>query len=431
MSVIYTLSILLYGFSIRVAALFNPKARKWVYGRLGNFRRLEECLKREGSWKGNVWFHCASLGEFEQGRPVIEHFRELYPDYRIILTFFSPSGLEVRMNYPGADGIFYLPLDTPWNARRWIRLLKPRLVFFVKYEYWFNFLAELNRKNIPVFIISAILHRNQPFFKWYGSWFRKQLRNVSWFFLQSETSQKLAEELGIKHFTITGDTRFDRVWNIRQHRTPFPLIEQFAGDARVFLGGSTWEPDEALILDLMKLNHPGLKFIIAPHEVHASRIAELESRISDPGSGIRDPGSVILYSRLTAETASSARVIIVDSIGFLAQLYQYASFSMIGGGFGVGIHNILEAAAFGNPVFFGPNYGKFTEARELIRLGGAFCVKQASDLIRITEELISEPDEYSRVSSVCQTYVEHGQGATHRILQGIQTLGFMAPSRMY
>ncbi|NQV01599.1 MAG: 3-deoxy-D-manno-octulosonic acid transferase, partial [Bacteroidia bacterium] len=277
---IYSLSILLYGLGIRIAALFLPKARKWMEGRGLLFRRLEESLKKsEGNWKGNVWFHCASLGEFEQGRPVIESFRELYPEYRIILTFFSPSGYEVRKSYTGADGIFYMPLDTPWNARKWLRILNPKLVFFIKYEYWFNFLTELNRKNIPVFIISAIFHQNQPFFKGYGGWFRKQLKNISWFFLQSEDAKIFAESLEIKHFTITGDTRFDRVWSIREQRKPFPLIEQFTGSARIFLGGSTWEPDEALILGLINQNHPGLKFIIAPHEVHGSRIEELKKSL--------------------------------------------------------------------------------------------------------------------------------------------------------
>jgi len=234
MSALYTFSILLYGLGIRIAALFNPKARKWVQGRKGLFRKLDETLKQNpGRWKGNVWFHCASLGEFEQGHPVIEGFRELFPDYRIILTFYSPSGYEVRNSYQGVEGVFYMPLDIPLNARRWINRLNPKLVFIVKYEYWFNFLKVLDQKRIPVFIISAIFHENQPFFKKYGSWFKKQLNHVSWFFLQSEDTKKLAETLGIKTFTISGDTRFDRVWSIRQQHKSFPLIEEFARGARV------------------------------------------------------------------------------------------------------------------------------------------------------------------------------------------------------
>ncbi|MBE0646554.1 MAG: 3-deoxy-D-manno-octulosonic acid transferase [Bacteroidales bacterium] len=445
MSTLYTLSILLYGLGIRIAALFNPKAGKWVQGRKGLFRKLDNCLKnKEGDWKGNVWFHCASLGEFEQGRPVIEGFRALYPEYRIILTFFSPSGYEVRSGYEGAEGIFYMPLDTPLNARKWIRRLNPKLVFFVKYEYWFNFLKALNQKRVPVFIISARFHENQPFFKSYGSWFKKQLNHISWFFLQGEETQKLAEVLGIKNFTMTGDTRFDRVWSIREQRRTFPLIEQFTRDAKLFLGGSTWGPDEALILDLFRQNLPDLKFIIAPHEVHPSRIEALvnswqlavgslqfaqgtEHRIEDHGSRITDRGSaVVRYSQLTTENAASARVIIVDSIGILAHLYQYASFSYIGGGFGVGIHNILEAAAFGHPVLFGPNFRKFTEARDLIRLGGAFPVGNAKELSSVMKDLLTSDEEYRRISSICMNYVESNCGATRRILQGIQTLGFIA-----
>ncbi|MBC8313971.1 MAG: 3-deoxy-D-manno-octulosonic acid transferase, partial [Bacteroidetes bacterium] len=327
------------------------------------------------------------------------------------------------------EGIFYLPLDTPGNARRWVRILKPKLVFFIKYEYWFNFLGELNRQNIPVFIISAIFHRNQPFFKGYGEWFRKQLKNISWFFIQSEEAKDLIESLGIKHYTITGDTRFDRVYEITQQQRSFPEIEKFRGDTRIFLGGSTWEPDEAMILDLIGQNHPDLKFIIAPHEVHPSRILELKSRIEDSGSGIRDPGPILLYSKLTSENAASARILILDSIGILAHLYQYATFSMIGGGFGVSIHNTLEAAAFGNPVMFGPNYRKFTEACDLISLGGAFCINRSADLSQIVSKLLKDTEELSRVSNISRTYVENGRGATNRILQGIQNLGFIAPSQ--
>jgi len=454
MAILYSISIVFYGLGIRIASLFNPKARQWVKGRRGISGRLKELLRStDNNWKGTVWFHCASLGEFEQGRPVMERFRELYPQYRIVLTFYSPSGYEVRKNYTGAEGIFYLPLDTPGNVRRWVRILKPKLVFFVKYEYWFNFLSELNRQNIPVFIISAVFHKNQPFFKGYGKWFRKQLKNISWFFVQSEEAKDLVESLDIKHYTITGDTRFDRVYEIMQQRRSFSEIERFAGHARIFLGGSTWEPDEAMIMDLIGRNHPDLKFIIAPHEVHPSRIRELEAKLRAQGSGHRAQGSehrdttaplhhcttaplhhctmspVIRYSELTPENAASTRILIIDSIGMLAHLYQYATFSMIGGGFGVGIHNTLEAAAFGNPVMFGPNYRKFTEARDLIRLGGAFCISCSADLNDIVSKLLKDPDELRRVSGISRIYVEHGCGATKRILQGIQNLGFIAPSQ--
>ena len=431
MAILYSISIFFYGLAIRLASLFNPKARQWVKGRRRINRKLKELMQSNNDqWKGTVWFHCASLGEFEQGRPVMERFRELYPQYRIVLTFYSPSGYEVRKNYTGVDGIFYLPLDTPGNARKWVRILKPKLVFFIKYEYWFNFLKELNRQNSSVFIISAIFHKNQLFFKSYGEWFRQQLKYISWFFVQSEEAKQLVESLEIKHYTITGDTRFDRVYEITQQKQPFPEIEKFAGQSKLFLGGSTWEPDEAMILDLINKNHPDLKFIIAPHEVHPSRIEELQSKINHHlTSSPVHQSPVIRCSELTSENATSARVIILDSIGILAHLYQYATFSMIGGGFGVGIHNTLEAAAFGNPVMFGPNYQKFTEACDLIRLGGAFCINRSTDLSNIVNKLLEDQEELKRVSNISKNYVEQGRGATKRILHGIQNLGFIAPSQ--
>jgi len=426
MSFLYTISIFLYGMSIRIASAFNPKARLWVKGRRGIFKQLKKWVKEgDKQWKGTAWFHCASLGEFEQGRPVIERFRETWPEYRILLTFYSPSGYEVRKNYPGAEGVFYLPLDTPQNARKWIRILDPKLIFFIKYEYWFNFLHQAKRKKIPVFIVSAIFHDGQPFFKWYGRWFREQLKNVSWFFLQHEDGKELAESLGIKHYTIADDTRFDRVYAMSAQKQTFPDIEKFVDGSRIFLGGSTWEPDEALVADLIEENRPGLKFIIAPHEVHPARIRDLEAKLRAQGTVIES--TVIRFSELTPDNATTAHILIVDTIGILGYLYQYADISMIGGGFGAGIHNILEAAAFGSPVVFGPNYRKFTEANELIRMGGAFCVSNTSGLKEVTWKLLENTEEHRRVSGICKKYVEHGQGATGRILKGIQTLGFIAP----
>jgi 3-deoxy-D-manno-octulosonic-acid transferase len=430
MNSIYSVSIFLYGLGIRVAAWFRPKARQWVRGRKGLFTRLAGDLQaRECAWNGTVWFHCASLGEFEQGRPVMEHFREQYPAYRIVLTFYSPSGYDVRQNYPGADFIFYLPLDTPANARKLIRLIKPNLVFFIKYEYWFNILRELRRQRIPVFIISAVFHRDQPFFRWYGTWFRKQLANISWFFLQNDGSMKLAETTGIRQFTVTGDTRFDRVGMISDQARSFPGIERFAGNAMVFLGGSTWEPDEAMLLTLVKKDWPGMKFIIAPHEVHTSRIEDLENKLlSAHHSPLTTHHSLVIrYSSLDRNDAAAARVLIIDTIGILAHLYRYASFALVGGGFGSGIHNILEAAAFGKPVFFGPRYGKFTEARELLGAGGAFCVNTPEELEQIVSKLVHDPEALSSASAVCRNYVESNRGATRRIVQGIRNLGFIGP----
>jgi 3-deoxy-D-manno-octulosonic-acid transferase len=445
MWLIYDLIIHLYGDAISMASLFNAKARQWVRGRKGLFRKIESAVSGRrsavsgqwsavsGQWSVNsnlpaadcrlptvAWFHCASLGEFEQGRPVMEALRQAHPDWKILLTFFSPSGYEIRKNYDGADYIFYLPLDTPLNAKKFIRLVRPSLVVFVKYEFWFRYLDILYREKIPVYVISAIFRPNQHFFKWYGGWARKQLKKVTEFFVQDSASEKLLREYGINQVTVSGDTRFDRVAAIAENAKSFPLVEEFAGNHPVFLAGSTWPADEELIIKLIETYGDRMKFIIAPHEVHRVRIEALKNQVGGQRSAVSNSVfKTLLFSRLSEENAESTRVIIVDGIGYLSHLYQYATIAYIGGGFGAGIHNILEAAAFRKPVIFGPNYGKFREAVDLIDAGGAFSIENAEQLNNRTGELLEDDHTRQKSSDICSNYVRDKKGATGVILSEI------------
>jgi 3-deoxy-D-manno-octulosonic-acid transferase len=412
MSFLYNISIYLYSFIIHFASFLNTKARLWINGRKDIFSRISEAVENEpsGETRKIAWFHCASLGEFEQGKPVIEAFRSRFPGYKIFLTFFSPSGYEVRKNYKDADYIFYLPADTKHNAERFISLVNPQIVFFIKYEYWYNYLRNLYQKKIPFYIISAIFRPGQHFFKWYGSWFRDQIKQVNWFFLQDHESATLLLKIGINTFSITGDTRFDRVYAIARQVHSYPLIEKFCGDSQVILAGSSWAEDEEILFPMMNKSGSSLRFIIAPHETHPARISSLISRLKIPA---------LRYSEANSENIHDFRVLIIDCIGILAHLYQYPFIAYIGGGFGSGIHNILEAAAFGVPVVFGPNYKKFREARDLISLGGAFTISDANQFIQITNHLLSMPEEYSECAEICYKYILEHQGATEKIMEKI------------
>jgi 3-deoxy-D-manno-octulosonic-acid transferase len=408
--ILYNIFIYLYVSVIRMAAIFNPKARQWVNGRKNFPGNIESALSAHNDGKKVAWFHCASLGEFEQGRPVFEAFRSARPDYRIVLTFFSPSGFEVRKDYAGADHVFYLPADTPANAKKFIRLLFPDIVFFIKYEYWYNYLVGLKEMNIPVYMVSAIFRLSQPFFRWYGGWFRKQLNNMAWFFVQDRDSESLLHSIGINKVSVSGDTRFDRVQAIADQNRPVQWMREFCKDSTVFLAGSTWPEDEALILPFILENKNRMKFIIAPHEVHKERINGLMLLIGSGG---------LRYSEANAQNIAGARILVIDSIGILAFLYRYVFVSFIGGGFGAGIHNILESAAFGVPVIFGPNYLRFREACELIREGGAFSVSEKQEFRTLFGKLMEDPRMRDRASTVCHTYVSVNKGATGHILEHI------------
>jgi len=415
MRVLYTFAIFIYQLIIRVAALFDEKARLWITGRKNLIPGLKIKIEHENQPKRPViWFHCSSLGEFEQGRPVLEKIKILFPQYRILLTFFSPSGYEIRKNYDQADWIFYLPLDTPGNARQFIEAVNPTIAFFVKYDYWFNFLKELKSKQIPVIMISAVFRPSQYFFKWYGIWFRNQLNAITWFFVQNEESFTLLKSVGKNNVRLTGDTRFDRVSEIASRKMEFPLIKEFCGDASIMVAGSTWKEDEMILIPMILRQYPKMKYIIAPHDISPGRIQEIIDCLGKP---------FIKYSELNSENSKSSDILILDTIGILALLYRYATVAYIGGGFGGSIHNIQEPITFGVPVFFGPNYQKFKEAVELISLGAAFSVRSTDELIQPVSKLLSDSEYYSKVSAICSGYVDQHNGATEKIIHEIINFG--------
>jgi 3-deoxy-D-manno-octulosonic-acid transferase len=407
MRLFYSIAIYLYALVIRVAAMFNAKAKKWIDGRKNIFSELKQ--KIHTSTHPVIWFHCASLGEFEQGRPVIEQLKRDHADIRIILTFFSPSGYEIRKNYAEADYVFYLPADTPSNAKKFIRIVKPAAVFFVKYEFWFNYLNELKNNAIPTYLISGIFRKEHYFFKGYASWFRKQLEAFNHFYLQDEQSKQLLNKIGYKNATVAGDTRFDRVLEISRNIKKIPLIELFKQQSPVFIAGSTWDPDEELLAGF-DFAAAGFKLIIAPHEISEPRIQAIASRFSK---------NAVRYSEATADNVRSTDVLIIDNIGMLSSIYQYGTVALIGGGFGKGIHNILEAAAFGLPVIFGPNYKKFEEAKELVHLRGAFAVNDTKEFQNILQLLTKSPAGLL-AEATAKRYIQHHVGATKTILGDIK-----------
>ncbi len=404
---LYNFSIYLYTACIKIASLFNRKAKKWVSGRKNWQKQLKNSIQNENKY---VWFHASSLGEFEQGRPVIEEFRFKYPQYKILLTFFSPSGFEVRKNYVGADHVCYLPADINRNARNFIDTVNPALVFFIKYEFWFNYIQVLHQKNIPIFFFSVKFRPGQHFFKWYGGWFRKMLKKINWIFVQDENSEKLLQSIGLEKYSISGDTRFDRVLKVSQQKKAFPLIELFCGNKDVMVAGSTWPPDEEMMVDIINKFSGSLKFIIAPHEIDVERINSFQKMLH---------ATSVKFSKANEQNIITADVLIIDNIGILLHLYQYARFAYIGGGFGKNVHNILEAATFGVPVIFGPNYHKFQEVIDLIKLEGAFPVKNYEGFENIVAKLTSDNNFREKCSGICRNFVIHNAGATSIIMEKI------------
>ena len=396
MNYLYNISIQLYVITIRFAALFNTKAKLWIKGRKAIFQQIEEAIKDE---QNIVWFHCASLGEFEQGRPIIEGYKQKYPSHKILLTFFSPSGFEIRKNYEWADWVFYIPADTKANAKKFISIVKPIKVIFIKYEFWLNYMAELKKQNISFYSVSAIFRDGQAFFKY--KWWAEQLKNVTNFFVQDKTSADLLKSIGLTNHTISGDSRFDSVLSTTQNPKSFPLIKQFCKTKPTIICGSTWEKDELLLIRFIKEN-PHYNYIIAPHEMH--HISHLQKQ-----TGAQ------LFSTSNTENINSNNVLIIDSIGILSNIYQYGKLAYIGGGFGVGIHNILESVAFGLPVIFGPNYQKFNEAKELINQKGAISISNYN-------ELTSAIDFFSAFdNSIAINYIQENSGATTKILDSMIT----------
>jgi 3-deoxy-D-manno-octulosonic-acid transferase len=416
---IYNFFIHLYVLIIKLLAPFNPKAKLWIDGRKGVFESLKFQIPNQKS--KIAWFHCASLGEFEQGRPVIEAFRKEFPDYKILLTFFSPSGYEVRKNYPQADFIYYLPADTPENARKFIEIMQPKIAFFVKYEFWRNYLTELENHQIPVICFSAIFRKNQLFFKSYGVFYRQLLFRFKHIFVQNQESLNLLQDIDYQQVTLAGDTRFDRVWQIAMtvmSRESLvvsnDVFKNFKQNYQVLIIGSAWEEDMKVLIPMIN-SEQKLKYIIAPHEIQDEEIETWKSQIHLKS---------IRFSEITAQTQiADFQVLIIDNIGMLSSLYQYADFAYIGGAFGKGLHNILEAATFGLPLFFGNiSYKKFQEANDLIQLRGAFSIQNSAAISLIINDLTINFEKKQQISEICRNYVLENIGATEKIMSFVRSI---------
>ncbi len=404
MDFLYKAGIIAYSILIRGFAFFKPKAKQFVSGRKNWKQNLASKIDTNARY---IWVHCASLGEFEQGRPLIEEIKKRFPQYRILLTFFSPSGYEIRKNYDQADIIMYMPMDTPRNAKDFIRIVRPHMAFFIKYEYWYFFISELKRQNIPLYIISAIFRDTQPFFKnnLQGRWYGKILRMPEHFFVQDDKSARLLESEGISNYTISGDTRFDRVAAIAKAAKDIPLVEKFSSGKPLLIAGSTWKPDEELLAEY--INSHELKMVIAPHEVTPANLNQLEQLLKKP---------FIRFSKASHADPELYQVLIIDSVGMLSSLYRYGSIAYIGGGFGVGIHNILEAAVFGLPVIFGPRYEKFREAVELEKEGGAFPVHNYEQVKEVMDGLLNDQKKLEISADASRAFVTKNTGSTNLII---------------
>ena len=397
MLLLYNFGITIYYTLVYVVSIYKNKAKLWING-----RRHQQVQPLDSS----IWFHFASLGEFEQGRPVLEGVKAAYPQHKIVVTFFSPSGYEVRKNTPLADAVYYLPLDRAANARDFINTINPVMAIFTKYEYWYHFFNELHNKHVPLYIISGIFRPGQVFFKWYGGLHRKMLKLVTWFFVQDIPSKHLLHDVGVTNVTISGDTRFDRVWANALQPKAVAAIEAFKDSKRLFVAGSTWPADERLIAQLIT-QHPDWKFIIAPHEIGEDKVNGLISLLPQE--------STIRYSQIS-NLISQSSVLVIDNIGMLSSLYQYADITYIGGGFGSGIHNTLEAAAFGMPIIFGPRYDKFKEARDLIELNAAYSIASEADLLSTAGRLMADEQFRHSCGVTAKKHVEEHVGATDTIL---------------
>jgi len=403
---LYNIAIHIYAFLVHLAAPFSRKPRKMIRGHWVVYELLRQQMEKNARY---IWFHAASLGEFEQGRPLIEKIRARYPEYKILLTFFSPSGYEVRKNYQGADIVCYLPFDKPRNVNKFLDIVRPCMAFFIKYEFWTNYLNELKKRRIPIYSVSSIFRKDQVFFKWYGNSYRKVLKNFDQLFVQNEASKRFLAKIGVHNVTVVGDTRFDRVLEIRQQAKELPLIELFKGNFPTLVAGSSWAPDEDLFLEYFN-THPEMKLIIAPHVIDENHLVEIISKLKRP---------YVRYSKANAPNVQKADCLIIDCFGLLSSIYRYGEIAYIGGGFGVGIHNVLEAAVYGMPVIFGPKYSKFMEAKQLIEANGAFSIASYDELRPLLDEMLANKDFLLEKGANADNYVKSNLGATERVLNNI------------
>jgi 3-deoxy-D-manno-octulosonic-acid transferase len=408
--IIYNILNRIFNLLLLVYSNFNAKAKLLIAGRQGAFNSIEDKLIKE---EKNLWFHCASLGEFEQALPLIEAIQEMYPQYQRFVSFFSPSGYEYQKDNPIADGIFYLPEDTESNAKSLLDVLNPTAVFFIKYEYWYHYLNACNQKDIPVFSVSTILRPDQVFFKFYGSFYRRMLSKFHFFFVQNEETLELLKSVGLENAIISGDTRFDRVNTILKKHTPLKFAEDFKGNSRLVVLGSTWSKDINLWIQYIK-HHHDLKFVIAPHNISEEEITYIEEKIqvktlrySNIGNGLED-----------------VQVLIIDNIGMLSSIYKYADITYVGGAFGEGLHNILEPATYGKPVIIGKGKlnKKYHEVQVLIKGGGAFEVSDPIMLKRVMDDLLMDEAFYTRACQASRSYVNENLGSTTAILENLKTI---------
>ena len=403
---IYNLAMYILELGVKLAALFSDKPAKMVKGYREVFDLLQRKIDRNAQY---IWFHAASLGEFEQGRPLIERIRKEYPQYKILQTFFSPSGYEVRKNYDGADIVCYLPIDTPSNVKKFVDLVDPCMVFFVKYEFWQNYLNTLNKKGVPVYSVSSIFRPNQIFFRWYGKGYQQVLKTFAHLFVQNEESKQLLAGIGVNNTTVVGDTRFDRVLDICAAAKQLPLVQKFKGDALTFVAGSSWGPDEDIFIKYFNA-HPEMKLIIAPHVVNDSHLKEIESKLQR---------SCVRYTKATEENVLQADCLIIDCYGLLSSIYRYGEISYIGGGFGVGIHNVLEAAVYGIPVIFGPNNKKFREAQHLLANKGGFEINSYEDFEQLMNKFLGDEAYLKQSGKAAGDYVKGNAGAMEKIMKRV------------
>ena len=404
----YNLIIYIYQLGVIIASLFNEKVRKMWRGECEAIRILKEKMDPEAKY---VWFHAASLGEFEQGRPLMEQLRQDYPEYKILLTFFSPSGYEVRKNYEGADIICYLPLDTITNAQRFLRTVRPVMAFFIKYEFWYNYLHILRHRGVPVYSVSSIFRPGQIFFRWYGRQYARVLKCFTRFYVQNELSKELLAKIGITDVQVVGDTRFDRVLQIKAAVKPLPVVERMKGDSKCFIAGSSWLPDEEIFIPWLN-EHPDWKVVIAPHVIKEDHLQQIEKLL--------EGRKVVRYTEATVDNVVDAEVLIINCFGLLSSIYHYADVTYVGGGFGVGIHNTLEAAVWDVPVFFGPNNQRFQEAQGLKLCGAGLEIANAEDFRRLMQGFVDNPALAKELGKKAGAFVEQMTGATRKILADVK-----------
>ena len=405
---LYNIITLLAAQLLKIVALFSPKMKLFVDGRKSVFQTLADKIQTSDK---TIWFHAASLGEYEQGLPVIEAIKEQFPTHKIVVTFFSPSGYEVRKNNTVANVTVYLPLDTISNAKQFIKLVHPEMAFFIKYEYWPNYLNELKNQNIKTYLISGILRENQAFFKWYGGFYKSALKTFDYFFVQNESSKTLLQSIGFNNVKVSGDTRFDRVVSILERDNSLDFIEQFKDNKATIVIGSSWPKDESLLVNYINQSSDDVKFIIAPHNIKSEQIQELKNSITK---------KVILFSEKDNVNLSDSNVFIIDTIGILTKIYSYADIAYVGGGFGnPGVHNILEPATFGVPVVIGPNFSHFAEATALVNMEGCISIQNQTELNEAFDLLLHNEDEQLEKGHICSTFVQMNKGATQTIMNHI------------